>query len=376
MSLLAAVRRSACPVPWPANWPGGLGRMLVLCMVSAWLAGCGPASPPAPWRIAVNPWVGYEPLVLAQETGTLPPAMRVVELASNTETKRAFRNGLIELAALTLDEALRLADEGEALHIVAVLSDSAGADAVLARADVAARLKRPATAPPAATPAPNRLRRSAVQAGPQRLRIGLERTALGELMLAHWLEHSRLSLADVQPIHIEAADHEAALSNREVDVLVTFEPMKTRLEQSGAVNLLDTRSLPGEVVDVLVARPGLDASRLAALLHAWSSARQRLVDASAPPEWLAAGLDLTSTQYLQTLNGLRFLPLAEMSVRLQPVSIQGEPATAPLARDSQHTVATLQRLGLLRQPPDWVRLLDAEPLVQALASQPPAGGRP
>ena len=68
--------------------------MLVLCMVSAWLAGCGPASPPAPWRIAVNPWVGYEPLVLAQETGTLPPAMRVVELASNTETKRAFRNGL------------------------------------------------------------------------------------------------------------------------------------------------------------------------------------------------------------------------------------------------------------------------------------------
>ena len=83
--------------------------------------------------------MGYEPLVLAQETGTLPPAMRVVELASNTETKRAFRNGLIELAALTLDEALRLADEGEALHIVAVLSDSAGADAVLARADVAAR---------------------------------------------------------------------------------------------------------------------------------------------------------------------------------------------------------------------------------------------
>ena len=132
--------------------------MLVLCMVSAWLAGCGPASPPAPWRIAVNPWVGYEPLVLAQETGTLPPAMRVVELASNTETKRAFRNGLIELAALTLDEALRLADEGEALHIVAVLSDSAGADAVLVRADVAARLKRPATAPPAATPAPNRPR--------------------------------------------------------------------------------------------------------------------------------------------------------------------------------------------------------------------------
>ena len=360
MSWLAAVRRRACLVSWLARWPGGLGRVL-LCMATAWLVGCGPASPPVPWRIAVNPWVGYEPLVLAQETGTLPPAMRVVELASNTESKRAFRNGLIEVAALTLDEALRLADEGEALHIVAVLSDSAGADAVLARADVATRLKQQAAAPPTAA---------------QRLRIGLERTALGELMLAHWLARQHLTLADVQPVHIEAADHEAALSNREVDVLVTFEPMKTRLEQRGAVNLLDTRFLPGEVVDVLVARPGLDPQRLATLLQAWDSARQRLVDASAPPEWLAAGLDLTSTQYLQTLNGLRFLPLAEMSVRLQPVSIQGKPATAPLARNSQHTVATLQRLGLLRQPPDWARLLDAGPLAQALANQPPAGGRP
>lgn len=384
MSLLAAVRHRACPVPWPANWPGGMGWVLVLCLVVAWLAGCGPASPPAPWRIAVNPWVGYEPLVLAQETGTLPPAMRVVELASNTESKRAFRNGLIQLAALTLDEALRLADEGEALHIVAVLSDSAGADAVLARADVATRLKRTASAPPAATPAPNRPRQPAVQAAShQRLRIGLERTALGELMLAHWLAHQRLSLAEVQPIHIEAADHEAALSNREVDVLVTFEPMKTRLEQRGAVNLLDTRSLPGEVVDVLVARPGLDAGRLGALLLAWDSARQRLVDASAPPEWLTEGLDLTPTQYLQTLDGLRFLSLGHMRTRL--LSAPDGSAPAPLARDSEPMTATLQRLGLLQRPPDWATLLEAAPLALALASLPPArsaavptpaGGRP
>ena len=368
MSWLAAVRRRAYLVSWLARWPGGLGRML-LCMATAWLVGCGPASPPVPWRIAVNPWVGYEPLVLAQETGTLPPAMRVVELASNTESKRAFRNGLIEVAALTLDEALRLADEGEALHIVAVLSDSAGADAVLARADVATRLTR--------------LTQSTQPVGPQRLRIGLERTALGELMLAHWLAHQRLTVADVQPIHIEAADHEAALSNREVDVLVTFEPMKTRLEQSGAVNLLDTRSLPGEVVDVLVARPGLDAQRLAALLLAWDSARQRLVDASAPPEWLAEGLGLTATQYLQTLDGLHFLSLAHMRTRLQ--SAPDGAATAPLARNSEPMMATLQRLGLLQRPPDWATLLEAAPLAQALASQPPArsaaaphpaGGRP
>lgn len=363
--------RLACARPRLARWPGWLGRLLVLaCGVGllGGLAACSPAPPPAPWRIAVNPWVGYEPLVLAQEMGTLPPAMRVVELASNTESKRAFRNGLIEVAALTLDEALRLADEGEALHIVAVLSDSAGADAVLARADVAASL-------------------GAAPARQRPLRVGLERTALGEWMLAHWLAHTHRTLADVQPIHLEAADHENALISRQVDVLVTFEPMKTHLEQRGAVNLLDTRALPGQVVDVLVARPGLDAQRLAALLYAWNSARQRLTDASAPPEWLATGVDLTPTQYLQSLAGLRFLPLAEMRQRLQPAPGQTTPASAPLAHAGQAMVITLQRLGLLRQPPDWARLLNPAPLAllttvapapaAAPAGQPPAaGGRP
>jgi len=339
--------------PWLPRW-----LCTVLVALSAlWLVACNPTPPATPWRIAVNPWVGYEPWVFAQEMGTLPEAMRVVELASNTETKRAFRNGLIEVAALTLDEALRLADEGEALHIVAVLSDSAGADAVLARADVAARLAGPRSA-------------SAPPAGPWPLRIGLERTALGELMLAHWLDKARLTLADVQPVHMEAVDHENALAVRDVDMLVTFEPIKTRLEQRGAVNVMDTRELPGAVVDVLVARPGLDTPRLAALLLAWDNARQQLTSASGPPPWMAAGVDLTPAQYRQTLDGLRFLSLADMLQRLQSSQAQSGSTGAPLALNGQAMSAVLQRLGLIRQPPDWARLLNPDALALALARVP------
>ncbi|MDO9567918.1 MAG: ABC transporter substrate-binding protein [Hydrogenophaga sp.] len=338
---------------WQTRWP----RVVWVLLGALWLVSCSPAPPAALWRIAVNPWVGYEPWVFAQEMGALPPAVRVVELASNTETKRAFRNGLIEVAALTLDEALRLADEGQALHIVAVLSDSAGADAVLARADVAASL-----AASTSTSAPSKAM--------QPLRIGLERTALGELMLAHWLDKARLTLADVQPVHMEAADHENALTSRQVDMLVTFEPMKTRLEQRGAVKVLDTRELPGEVVDVLVARPGLDTTRLAELLLAWDHARQRLTLVSGPPPWLAAGVDLTPTQYLQTLEGLRFLSLADMLQRLQPDLSQTGPAAAPLAQGGQAMSTVLQSLGLIRQPPDWVSLLNPAPLALALTRAP------
>lgn len=334
----------------------------VLCAVC--LVACSPEPSESVWRIAVNPWVGYEPLVLAQEEGELQPlAMRVVELGSNSESKRAFRNGLIEVAALTLDEALRLADEGEALHIVAVLSDSFGADAVLAKADVLGALH---------APAPVRARR--------KLRIGLERTALGELMLAHWLAQARLTLSDVQPVHIEAADHETAFTARDVDVLVTFEPIRSRLVQRGAINVFDTRALPGEVVDVLVARPGLDPGRLARLLRVWDRSRQRLVSASAPPEWLSAGIDLTTIQYLQTLDGLRFLSLAEMQQSLGPpdtpvgvstVSGVSGVARRPLADSGAAVADNLLRLGLVRNLPDWAVLLDPVPLALALAMTGP-----
>lgn len=248
-------------LPWQSRW-----LCTVLVALSAlWLGACNPASLPTPWRIAVNPWMGCEPWVFAQEMGTLPQAMRVVELASSTETKRAFRNGLIEVAALTWDEALRLADEGEALHIVAVLSESTGAD------------------------------------------------------------------------------------------------------------------------NVLVARPDLDISRLAALLLAWDHARQQLTSASGAPPWMAAGIGLTPSQYQQTLNGLRFLSLADMLQRLQPTQARSGSTSALPAQGGQARGAVLQRQGLIRQPPDWGHLLNPEALTLALAfrsttaleeQNPSFGGRP
>lgn len=347
-----------------ARWGRALAWLGLVWAVALSMLACQPAPPTEPWRIAISPWLGYEPLVLAQETDTLPPAMRVVELTSNTESKRAFRNGLVEVAALTLDEALRLADEGVALHIVAVLSDSAGADAVLAQPDVAARLAV-ARSPDQATDQPP-------------LRIGLERTALGEFILAYWLDRQGLRPAGVQPIHLEAVEHENALSARTVDVLITFEPMKTRLEQRGVVNVFDTRELPGAVVDVLVARPGLDPERQAALLQAWDRAQRRLSTAAAPP-WMAAAVDLSPGDYQQALQGLRFLPLTQMLQRLQPTPGRNGAEAAPLAQNGQTMGTLLQHMALIRQPPDWSRLLNPEPLALALQTaraSPSAGASP
>ena len=71
------------------------------------LAACGePVVPPI--TVGMNPWVGYDPLVLARDRGLADAKqLRVVELASASETLRHLRNGLLDAATLTLDETLR-----------------------------------------------------------------------------------------------------------------------------------------------------------------------------------------------------------------------------------------------------------------------------
>ena len=98
---------------------------LLLMLIS--LAACQPAHQ-APLKVGMNAWVGNDPLVLARDRGLIDPSrVKVVELASGTEVQRSLRNGLLDAAAVTLDEALRLKEVGMDLRVVAVLDVSAAA---------------------------------------------------------------------------------------------------------------------------------------------------------------------------------------------------------------------------------------------------------
>jgi ABC-type nitrate/sulfonate/bicarbonate transport system substrate-binding protein len=108
-----------------ARWVGVLGVVLGIVACSE------PVRPPL--VVGINTWVGYDPLVLARDRGlTDARQVKVVELISSAEALRHLRNGLLDAAGLTLDEALRLVDSGFDVRIVALLDTSAGADPVLA----------------------------------------------------------------------------------------------------------------------------------------------------------------------------------------------------------------------------------------------------
>ena len=193
------------------------------------LAGC--QEPPLrALKVATNQWIGYEPLYLARYIGAFEQNVDVIQLPSATDVMRALRNGNVDVAATTLDEALLLASQGEQLVVLMAFDFSNGADVVLARPPIASLEEIKGK------------------------RVGVENTGLGAVMLSAALTHVGYNAEDVTLVNLSVDQHEAAYTNNEVDVVVTFEPVATKLRQAGANVLFDSSAVPDLIVDVLVAR--------------------------------------------------------------------------------------------------------------------------
>ena len=97
-----------------------------------------------------------------------------------------------------------------------------------------------------------------------------------------------------------------------------------------------------------------------ALLAGW---RRGLVAAQQEPEigaqLLSAGVDMSPQAYLAVGKGLRFYSPAESLAM-----IAGAPPA--LGQASERLVRTLQLIGVIRDTPDWGRLLAAGPAQRAL----------
>lgn len=179
--------------------------------------------------LSTNNWMGYMPLYLARDAGYYDEiSLRLVQLPSNTETMRSFRNGMVSAGGLTLDEALLLAESGVPICIPLIMDYSNGADTLLAVEGITEL---------------SQLRGK---------RIGVENTAVGAHMLSRALDRAGLSLSEVTVVPLEVHEHEESFSNGKVDAVVTFEPVRSHLLERGAVELFNSAEIPGEITDVLV----------------------------------------------------------------------------------------------------------------------------
>ncbi|MDP1708783.1 MAG: ABC transporter substrate-binding protein [Gammaproteobacteria bacterium] len=306
--------------------------LLVSGMLALIMAGCTP-QPPPPLRVGTNVWLGYEPLYLARDLGYFEGGpVHLVEYASATEVLRAFRNHAVEAAALTLDEALLLLDSGQQPRVVLVMDVSNGADVILGRAgmrglgDLKGR------------------------------RIGVEHGALGAYVLARALTLAGMTLDEIQVVPLPAVAHERAFLQHEVDAVVTFEPVRTRLLQQGAAKLFDSSQIPGEIVDVLVVRSDYlerEAAAVAGLVQNWFRA---LAYVELHPEDAAArmrprlALDADEIQAAWQL-----LRIPDIARNLRMIRGSGAELLAPV-RYMQHSMRAQK---LLRQDMEATALLDA-----------------
>ena len=211
------------------------------------LSGCSD-EPVAPLVFGAVTWPGYEPAYVASELGYLDAnRIHLAEFTNTTEVLRAFRNGQLHVAGLTLDEALSLRQSVPDLQVFMVVDISNGADVLMVRRDIKnlGQLKG--------------------------RRIGVEKTALGAYFLNLILRAAHLSANEVRIVSLPLDEHVQAYRAGLVDAVVSFGLARGELSKLGAVALFDSSKIPGKIVDTLVVRAA-DASKQDKHLYDFSKA--------------------------------------------------------------------------------------------------------
>lgn len=307
-------------------------RYLALLGLILWVsAGCS-GQELTPLRVGTNIWPGYEPLYVARHLGYLQAdAVQLIEFTSTSQILRAFRNGAVDAACATLDEALLLAQEAADVRIVLVFDISNGADVIMAK------------------PAISTLE------GLKGRRVGAETTALGAYVLMRALQSSGLAPADVEVVPLEVSEHEAAFKRGDIDAVVTFEPTRTKLRNFGARQIFDSRRIPGEIVDVLVVRRQFLQAHPQVVAHLLDGWYRTLDYMKAQPREAAriaaARMGTTAEEFLQSLEGLR-LPDSDETRQL----LTGR--SPPLLQNAQALASLMRKQHLLHKDVDVASLFD------------------
>lgn len=182
-----------------------------------------------PLKVGTNVWPGYEIFYLARSLEFHEDyKLKLIELPSESEVVEAFGQHLLDVAAVSLGEALILAQEQSDVRIILVVDFSHGGDAVLAKGGIKNL------------------------AGIKGKRVGIEEGVVGKILLNNALKKANLQPTDIKIVPLYKNEQLAAYQNNKVDVVMTSEPVKTQLTELGATSLFDSSQFPNKIIRVLV----------------------------------------------------------------------------------------------------------------------------
>lgn len=279
---------------------------LLCAAAAAW--GCAQVDD-TPVVVGTNIWLGYEPAYLAESRGLYGTHdVDLRQFSSATEVLRAFRNEAVDIAALTLDEAMSLARSGVPIKIILVADISRGADAIIARPPI-----------------------TSVKELAGR-RVGVENSALGAYMLSRALVLNDVRSDQVIQVSLTADETVQHFRKGDVDAVVSFEPYKSQLLRDGGRKVFDSREIPDEIIDVVVVRESFAVAHpeaLRAVVTGWLAGAD-LVRRQSPTALaeISARMKMTMPELQRALTEMKLPTSAENTILLSgpksPVAKTGE----------------------------------------------------
>lgn len=310
---------------------------IAICMSLGILASCF-QQPTKPLLVGTNEWPGFAPLYLAEQLGYYQnSAVKIVDYPSSTEISRAIRSSNLQAGGISMDETLLLAETFPEIRVILLMDLSNGADVILGKPELK------------------------TLSDIKGKKVGVENTALGGYILSRALDQVGLSVEDITVVSLGYSEHESAFKQGEIDAVVTFEPVRSKLMATGAKVLFDSRKIPGEVVDVLVVRQEMIETQpkdLEQLIRGWFMALDYLKkQPESAAQIMAERGRITPHQLLASLELLKFFTPEEN----QKLLSQGN---RNLVEASEKLSQVMREKKLLNSDVKFSSLLDARFVTQ------------
>jgi NitT/TauT family transport system substrate-binding protein len=288
--------------------------------------------------VAHSTWIGYGPLYVAKEKGFFKKAgldvdLKIIEASS--DALAAMQGGQIEVVASTVDNFSLFVGNGANLSLLMTLDESAGGDGIVARKEVAS------------------------VADLKGRTVGVQKGSIAQFLLAQALDKASLTMNDVKAIDMKSGDAGAAFVAGSLDAAVTWQPWlgKAAATDNGKV-LIDTRAMPGLIVDALAARGDFardHAADFKAFVNAYFDAVEFMkTDPAAANEIIARNLKMSKETLDASLKDVRFF-----SAKDNADFFKGP--DSPAGRLITNAGEFYRRIGVLRRAPDVQKLIGVAP---------------